>query len=144
MSTPKGRILCTEDDADTRELLIFTLNMAGYEVICTDNPHKTLELIKTNEFDLCLMDNWMPGLSGEDLCKKIREFDTRTPILFYSGAAYEADKRRAMSSGAQGYLVKPVTEDKLLAEVVRVIAESKCVVPVSVVLPDQTKPVKAS
>lgn len=144
MSIPKGRILCTEDDADTRELLILILNMAGYEVTCTDNPHKTLELIKTAKFDLCLMDNWMPGLSGEDLCKRIREFDTKTPILFYSGAAYEADKKRAMKSGAQGYLVKPVAEDKLLAEVVRVIAESKKVVPVSVVLPDQTKPLKAS
>lgn len=144
MPTHKGRILCTEDDEDTRELLVYVLNMAGYEVICTDSPLKALDMIKAERFDLCLMDNWMPGLSGEDLCKKIREFDSKTPILFYSGAAYDADRKRAMNSGAQGYLVKPVAEDKLIAEVVRVIAESKHVVPVSVVLPDQTEPTKAS
>ena len=144
VDSPKGRILCTEDDADTRELLVYVLNMAGYEVICTDSPHKALDMIRAGQYDLCLMDNWMPGLSGEDLCKKIREFDSKTPILFYSGAAYDSDKKRAMNSGAQGYLVKPVSEDKLLSEVVRVIAESKHVVPVSVVLADQTKPIKAS
>lgn len=143
MPTHKGRILCTEDDADTRELLIYVLNRAGYEVICTDSPLKALDMIKAEQFDLCLMDNWMPGLSGDDLCKQIREFDSKTPILFYSGAAYDADKKRAMNSGAQGYLVKPVAEDKLIAEVVRLIAESKRVVPVSVVLPEQTEPIKA-
>jgi len=142
MTSQKGRILCTEDDADTRELLIYILNMAGYEVICTDSPHQALDMIKAERFDLCIMDNWLPGLSGEDLCKKIREFDSKTPILFYSGAAYDSDKKRAISSGAQGYLVKPVAEDKLLAEVVRVIAESKHVVPVAVVLPDHTEPIK--
>lgn len=142
MDSTKGRILCTEDDADTRELLVYVLNMAGYEVICTDSPHKAMDMIRAEKFDLCLMDNWMPGFSGEDLCKKIREFDSKTPILFYSGAAYEADKERAMNSGAQGYLVKPVPQDTLLAEVMRVIAESKHVVPVAVVLPNQTEPIK--
>ena len=144
MSSPKGRILCTEDDADTRELLVYVLNLAGYEVTCTDSPFKALEMIKAEQFDLCLMDNWMPGFSGEDLCKKIREFDSKTPILFYSGAAYDTDKKRAMNSGAQGYLVKPVPEDTLLTEVARVIAESRRVVPVAVVLPDQTEPIKTS
>jgi len=124
-NTPKGRILCTEDDKDTRELLVLTLTMAGYDVICTDSPEKALDLIQAEKFDLCLMDNWMPGISGENLCKKIRTFDSKTPILFYSGAAYQEDKDRAMNSGAQGYLVKPVIEGELLAEVGRIIAESK-------------------
>lgn len=84
------------------------------------------------------------GLSGEELCKKIREFDSKTPILFYSGAAYDSDKKRAVDSGAQGYLVKPVAEDKLLAEVVRIIAESKRIVPIAVVPPDKSEPIKAS
>lgn len=88
------------------------------------------------------MDNWLPGLSGENLCKKIREFDTKTPILFYSGAAYETDKRRARDAGAQGYLVKPVLEHELLAEIVRIIAESKIVVPVAIVPPDHIEPIK--
>jgi len=137
MTPLRGRILCTEDDEDTRGLLVITLNMAGYEVICTDNAEKALALIKSEKFDLCLLDNWMPGVSGEDLCKKIREFDGRTPILFYSGAAYEEDKKRAIGAGAQGYLVKPVMDDKLIAEVGRIIAESRVVAPIAVCLPNQ-------
>ncbi|MFN2512945.1 MAG: response regulator, partial [Pyrinomonadaceae bacterium] len=119
MNSPKGRILCTEDDADTRELIAYELTRAGYEVICTDNASKALELIKRERFDLCLMDSWMPGVSGDDLCKQIREFDSKIPILFYTGAAFDADKARAYASGAQGYLVKPSTEDELLDEVIR-------------------------
>ena len=117
MAVPKGRILCTEDDPDTRELLAVTLSLAGYEVTCSDDAEDAIALIKKEKFDLCLMDNWMPGVSGEDLCKKIREFDTKTPILFYSGAAYPADEKRARDAGAQGYLVKPVMDDALVAEV---------------------------
>ena len=125
MTSPKGRILCTEDDEDTRDLLVLTLSMAGYDVICTETGTNALNLIRREKFDLCLIDNWMPGLSGENLCKDIREFDTKTPILFYSGAGYESDKTRALDAGAQGYLVKPVLGDQLIAEVVRIIAESK-------------------
>jgi DNA-binding response OmpR family regulator len=127
MTTPKGRILCTDDDEDTRELIMVTLSFAGYEVICTDDPQRVLDLISTEQFDLCLMESWLPGVSGEDLCKKIRAFDSKTPILFYSGAAYESDKQRAREAGAQGYLVKPVSNSKLVAEVARLIAEAKSV-----------------
>lgn len=144
MASSKGRILCTEDDADTRELLIYMLGRAGYEIICTDSAPETLQLIKAKHFDLCLMDNWMPGVSGEDLCKKIREFDQRTPILFYSGAGLPADQERARVAGAQGYLVKPVLEDHLLAEIGRVISESKGAVPVAAVPPGHFKAIEAS
>jgi DNA-binding response OmpR family regulator len=144
MTSPKGRILCTEDDEDTRELINLTLTFAGYEVICTDNPAKTIDLIKAEKFDLCLMDNWMPGISGENLCIQIREFDSHTPILFYSGAAYESDKQRAREAGAQGYLVKPVMEHELVAEIVRIIAESQHFVPVAIVPPGQSELIKAT
>ncbi len=136
MTIPKGRILCTEDDEDTRELLIITLEQAGYEVFCTDGAAKAIELVKTQRFDLCLIDNWMPGISGDDLCKEIREFNSETPILFYSGAGYETDKQRAFDSGAQGYIVKPVLDNELVSEIVRIIAESKIAVPVALVAPE--------
>ncbi len=122
MTTPKGRILCTEDDADTRDLITFTLELEGYKVICTDDAQTALELIKAERFDLYLLDNWLPGVSGVDLCEKIREFDAKTPILFYSGAAYPTDKERALGAGAQGYLVKPVVTDDLLREVSRLLS----------------------
>jgi DNA-binding response OmpR family regulator len=142
MTISKGRILCTEDDADTRELLTVMLGLSEYEVTCADSAVKALELIKKEKFDLLLLDNWMPGVSGESLCLQIREFDSTTPILFYSGAAYQTDKDRALAAGAQGYLVKPVIESELIAEVVRIIAKSNIAVPVAIVPPEQSRPVR--
>ena len=142
MTSRKGRILCTEDDEDTCDLLVLTLSLAGYDVICTETATRAVDLIRSENFDLCLVDNWMPGLSGENLCKSIREFDTKTPILFYSGAGYESDKVRALAAGAQGYLVKPVLDGALVAEVGRIIAESKIAVPVAVPPSEQTQLVK--
>ncbi|MFN2512936.1 MAG: response regulator [Pyrinomonadaceae bacterium] len=127
MTSPKGRILCTEDHVDTRDLLTFILEQAGFEVICTNDAPQALKLIKSERFDLCLMDSRLPGVSGDELCKQIREFDSQTPILFYTGAAYDEDRARAFAAGAQGYLVKPVLGDDLVEEIVRLIAESKMI-----------------
>ena len=119
------QILYTEDDPDTRELVSLVLTLSDCEVTLADRDEAALLLARTNQFDLYLIDNWIPGGSGIDLCKKLREFDSSTPILFYSGAAYESDKQEAFASGAQGYLTKPVDNDELVKEVFRLIAEAR-------------------
>jgi DNA-binding response OmpR family regulator len=63
----------------------------------------------------------LPGLSGPELTRDIREFNQTTPILFYSGAAYEADKQTAFDAGAQGYLIKPIGIERLVEEIDRLI-----------------------
>ena len=90
MQSSKGRILCTEDDVDTRELIDFVLTEYGYEVVCVARNVQAIDLAKTQHFDLYLVDNWMPGLSGTELTEKLRQFDLKTPVLFYSGAATAA------------------------------------------------------
>ena len=122
MKSSTGHILYIEDDPDTRELVTYVLARSNYEVVAVANYDDALLWARTNHFDLYLIDNWMSGGSGIDLCKKLREFDTWTPILFYSGAAYERDKQQAFAVGAQGYLVKPTAPDELIAEVFRVIS----------------------
>ena len=111
MATPKGRILCTEDDEDTRDLITVTLSQYGFSVIVTDSTDAAIQLAKHDHFDLYLVDNWMPDLSGVQLTEKLREFDLKTPVLFYSAAAYESDKDAARESGAQGYLVSPLPDN---------------------------------
>src|SRR5882724_6554612 len=125
MKLPDARILYTEDDADTRELVTVIFERQNYQVIATESPHEALLLARAEHFDLYLIDNWMPGMSGVSLCEQLREFDQHTPVLFYSGAAYKTDRERALSSGAQGYLVKPADGDKLIAEVLRLISDSR-------------------
>ncbi len=122
MNSSIGHILYVEDDEDTRELLTYVLSKSNYDVVAAANYEDALLLARTNHFDLYLIDNWMSGGSGIDLCKKLREFDTWTPILFYSGAAYESDKLQAFAAGAQGYLVKPAGPDELIAEVLRIVS----------------------
>jgi len=122
MKPPTGHILYIEDDEDTRELVTYILVKSHYKVTATANGDNALMLARTNHFDLYLIDNWISGGSGVDLCKRLREFDTRTPILFYSGAALERDKQEALAAGAQGYLVKPAGPDELIAEVIRIVS----------------------
>ena len=118
---PKARILCTEDDEDTRDILKLLLETEGFEVTCAEASAEALSLAKAEKFDLYILDNWMPETSGYDLCQQIREFDSATPILFYSGVETDVDHKLAMSAGAQGYLIKPTDPDKLVAEIKRLI-----------------------
>jgi DNA-binding response OmpR family regulator len=56
----KARILCTEDDQDTREMLVLFLQDYGYEVVCSVDGKQTLDLVNREDFDLFLFDNWLP------------------------------------------------------------------------------------
>jgi DNA-binding response OmpR family regulator len=125
MQSDRLRILCTEDDGDTRDLITFVLNRNNCEVVTTETPFQAIELAKSAHFDLYLVDNWMPRMSGNELCEALRLFDSETPILFYSGAAYPKDIAEAYAKGAQGYLVKPADNDELVAEVLRLVSESR-------------------
>jgi DNA-binding response OmpR family regulator len=104
-------------DPDTRDLVRLLLGLEGFELVYADNAEQALSLARTSHFDLYLLDNWVPGLAGEDLCRKLRDFDRTTPILFYSGAGYESDKDGAIAAGAQGYVVKPADPDELTAQI---------------------------
>ncbi|HXQ72857.1 MAG TPA: response regulator [Pyrinomonadaceae bacterium] len=115
------RVLFIEDDADTRELVSFVLTRENFEVVLATDSEEALLAAGAMSFELYLIDNWLPGESGVDLCKRLREFDRRTPILFYSGAAYEHDKRAAFAAGAQGYLTKPSELGELVQEVSQLI-----------------------
>lgn len=125
MQSARLRILCTEDDGDTRDLITLVLSRNNCDVVTTESPAQAIELAKAGCFDLYLLDNWMPRMSGNELCETLRRFDSETPILFYSGAAYPKDIAEGYASGAQGYLVKPADNDELVAEVFRLVDKSR-------------------
>ena len=115
------RILYIEDHADTRELVTLLLAQKSYEVITGATIESGVALAGRGGFDLYLLDSWLPDGSGLDLCKRIRQFDQTTPILFYSAAAYAADSDLALKCGAQAYLVKPSQPSELCDLVTRLI-----------------------
>ena len=122
MRINRDHILYIEDHEDTRELVTLVLQQKNYEVTTCGTMETGVKLAFENRFDLYLLDSWLPDGSGLDLCKRIREFDGLTPILFYSAAAYEVDKDLALECGAQGYLIKP-TQNSELCDLVSVLID---------------------
>jgi DNA-binding response OmpR family regulator len=106
MHPPK--ILLVEDHEDTREFIVFVLKQANYEVFSSDCVAEALLLAKQEHPDLFVLDSLLPDGNGIELCKCLHQLTPKTPILFCSARAYEADKQEALTSGAQAYLVKPV------------------------------------
>ncbi len=125
MRTPLADILYLEDHEDTVELVTLVLTRHNYNVVAAKNYDDALRLAQTRSFDLYLIDNWVMGGSGIELCQKLRKTDRLTPILFYSAAAYESDKEEAFAAGADGYLLKPALTDQLVREVSRLISAAR-------------------
>ena len=119
--THTPRVLYIEDHEDTRELVTLVLEQRSYEVVTGSTIERGVALAGSERFDLYLLDSWLPDGSGLDLCRKIRQFDKATPIVFYSAAAYEIDKDQAINSGAQAYLIKPSQPSELCSLVTSLI-----------------------
>lgn len=107
----KKRILSVEDDADSRELLEFVLS--DYEVVFAGGIREALAAFKNKDFHLCLLDSRLSDGDGTDLCSKIRVLNESVPIVFASGVGNKSDIQKAISSGAQAYLVKPYFPEEL-------------------------------
>jgi DNA-binding response OmpR family regulator len=88
-------------------MLTTLLRLALIEAKAVGTAAEALSSFQTEHFDLCLLDSRLPDLDGFELCRRMRALDLHTPILFFSGAAYEADKKRGIEAGADDYLVKP-------------------------------------
>ena len=121
MNRPIADILYLEDDAGTHKLVKVVLTQADYNVVAPKNFYDASLLARKRRFDLFLIDSWIDGGSGTELCKKLRRIDPATPILFYSGAAFEYDREEALAAGADGYLIKPALNEALVEEVSRLI-----------------------
>jgi DNA-binding response OmpR family regulator len=106
-SVARKRILFVDDDEDTRDMMDVLLGQYGYEAVIAASVSDALESARSGGLALYILDHWLTESNGIDLCQQIRAFDSHTPIMFYSGAAYKADIDKGLGAGAQAYLVKP-------------------------------------
>jgi DNA-binding response OmpR family regulator len=125
MPLQSPRVLYIEDHEDTRELVTLLLTQKSYQVVTGDSIQSGIALASADQFDLYLLDSWLPDGSGLELCQLIRQFDKTTPILFYSAAAYASDRELALQSGAQAYMIKPSQPSDLCRLVSELIENSK-------------------
>jgi DNA-binding response OmpR family regulator len=115
----KKRILVVEDQDDKRNLL--RLALGEYDVAAVGDYDTGLRMAKRQYFDLYVLDNQIPGGTGIELCRRIREFDPNTPILFCSG---RADSSEALGAGAQAYFAKPIVVQEVLWAVTELLSTS--------------------
>lgn len=106
-STLRPRVLFVDDDESSREMLSMLLAFWQIETTAVGTASQALSLIQEERFDLYLLDACLPDLDGFELCRRIRDFDPQAPILFFSGAAFEADRKKALEAGGNAYVFKP-------------------------------------
>ena len=104
---PTNRVLCVEDDKDTRDMLKTKLGLSDFEAVVASDLGAALRLIERERFDLYVLDGGLRGVNGLSLCERIRASDARTPIVIFSGRAFASDIEAGMLAGANAYLVKP-------------------------------------
>jgi CheY-like chemotaxis protein len=122
MSAPHDRtILVADDNADQRALCAELLATAGYRVIEARDGAEAIALAGVELPGLILMDVTMPGTSGWNAVRALREqVETRAiPIVVITGLAQSWDRDASFAAGGDGYLVKPVPPQRLLEEVRR-------------------------
>lgn len=117
MRTRGKRILIVEDDPPIQRALSRNLAVSGYDVLVTDNGAHAVELIRSEQPDLILLDLWLPGeIDGMAVCSQVRQW-SQIPIIVVSARTDEKLKVLALDRGADDYLTKPFSTDELLARV---------------------------
>jgi two-component system phosphate regulon response regulator PhoB len=114
-------ILCIEDNTDSSDLISFVFQKAGFEVTTCGIPQEGIRLARTNKFAAIILDLWLDGIDGIDICRVIRTFDAETPIIFYTGEGRPQKKQAALEAGAQVFLIKPEGFEHLEETVIRLI-----------------------
>lgn len=118
------RILCVDDDQDTRDLLESLLGFSDLEAVAVKDTEAALRLIGREEFSLYIIDGQLPGMSGIGLCEQIRRLDQKTPIIIFSGHGHASDREAGMLAGANVYIVKPDTRE-VVPTVIRLLQEAR-------------------
>lgn len=118
------KILIVDDSESMREILSFTLENAGYNVIKAESANVAMNYIYKNEnLDLVITDLHMPEIDGIDLIKMIRNSDNfkYIPILFLTTETQQEKKHLAKAAGATGWVIKPFVPDSLLSAIGKVL-----------------------
>ncbi len=115
----KISVLVVEDDKAIVALLKYNLEKAGFIVRSTDNGEEAILMISETRPDIILLDWMLPGISGINICNRLRSNDetAQIPIVMLSARGEESDKVEGLDRGVDDYLVKPFSPKELLARI---------------------------
>jgi two-component system response regulator RegX3 len=108
------KVLVVEDEQSLREPLVYLLQKEGYEVIEAEDGNQALDKFASLGADLILLDLMLPGLSGNEVCRQIRQHSA-VPIIMLTAKDSEIDKVVGLELGADDYVTKPYSTRELLA-----------------------------
>lgn len=115
----RKKVLVVDDEPDLVELVAYNLKREGYEVASSADGEEALEKIRTQRFDLVVLDLMLPGIQGLELCRAVKA-DPRTaslPVIMLTAKSEEADRVTGLETGADDYVAKPFSPRELAARV---------------------------
>jgi two-component system, OmpR family, response regulator MtrA len=120
-------IVVADDDPDVRDLVQFKLEQAGIDVVGVGDGPAALEACEQRVPDLVLLDVMMPGMSGLDVCRSLRQMTelTAVPVILLTARAQESDIAQGFEAGADDYVVKPFSPRELNSRVQAALARSR-------------------
>ncbi len=125
-ATAGTRVLLADDDQDIRDLVEFKLTQAGYTVVSVGDGIAAWEAFQAEQPALVILDVMMPGLSGIDVLRKIREGSTgHVPVLLLSAKSRDTDVDTGFAVGADDYVIKPFSPRELLHRVNGMLARAQ-------------------
>jgi len=121
------KILVVEDEPDIRKLVHYNLAQERFKVIEAEDGEKALKLVQREKPHLIVLDLMLPGLSGLELCRSLRERPetSQIPILMLTAKAGEADRIVGLEMGADDYLTKPFSPRELVARVKAILRRTE-------------------
>lgn len=116
-------ILIVDDSESIREVVSFTLQNEGYDVLVGIDGKDALQFLDGRNIDLIITDLHMPNMDGIGLIKEVRKMESyqRIPILFLTTESQAAKKMEAKEAGATGWIIKPFVPAKLIAAINKVL-----------------------
>ena len=111
------QILIVEDEVEIAQAVKAELDYEGYEVSLAHDGLTGLSTARKAEFDLILLDWMLPGLTGVEICRRLRQTANRVPIIFLTAQDEIGDRVNGLDAGANDYLTKPFSIDELLARI---------------------------
>lgn len=127
MADRNPRILIVEDEDSIATGLRFNFEAEGYDVIVTGDGPTTLQYFDEHphDVDLVVLDLMLPGMSGYEICRAIRDRDEKVPILVLSARTLSEDKTHAFDCGTDQYMTKPFALPELLSRIRNLLKRSR-------------------
>jgi two-component system alkaline phosphatase synthesis response regulator PhoP len=121
------KILIVEDEPDIRKLVQYNLTQERFSVLEAEDGEQALKLLQREMPNLVILDLMLPGLSGMELCKLLRQRSetAKLPILMLTAKAGEADRIVGLEMGADDYLAKPFSPREMVARVRAILRRSE-------------------